>query len=104
MFMEKFVPSHNAGEELRSPFLFKNGGLVNGSGQPGTKWDYGRSFHFLSRVLEIASGKSIDKLLVERIIKPLSMSDSGFVFPVDKSYLSGLGIAARSSEGISTCS
>jgi CubicO group peptidase (beta-lactamase class C family) len=45
---------------------------------PGTKYQYGRSYDVLGRVIEVVSGMPLDKFLEERIYKPLGMKDSGF--------------------------
>lgn len=49
---------------------------------PGTTWEYGRSIEVLGRVLEVASKSSLDKLLEEKIFRPLNMKDTTFY--VDK--------------------
>ncbi|MBW2677132.1 MAG: beta-lactamase family protein, partial [Deltaproteobacteria bacterium] len=45
---------------------------------PGEKYMYSRSFDVLGRVLEVASGMPLDKLLDSYVFKPLGMVDSGF--------------------------
>jgi CubicO group peptidase (beta-lactamase class C family) len=45
---------------------------------PGTKYIYSRSYDVLGRVVEVASGMSLDKFFEERIYKPLKMKDSRF--------------------------
>jgi len=52
--------------------------------QPGTAWRYGGGFEVLGRVIEVASGKSLDVFLQERIFAPLLMTDTGFVVPTEK--------------------
>jgi len=52
--------------------------------EPGTAWHYSRSTDVLGRVLEIASGQSLDKFLEERIFKPLGMPDTAFFQTPDK--------------------
>jgi CubicO group peptidase (beta-lactamase class C family) len=48
--------------------------------QPGTLWRYSglAGFDVLSRVVEIASGRSYDQFLRERLFDPLGMKDTGF--------------------------
>jgi CubicO group peptidase (beta-lactamase class C family) len=48
--------------------------------QPGTLWRYSglAGFDVLSRVVEIAAGKSCDQFLRERLFDPLGMKDTGF--------------------------
>ncbi|UCH52041.1 MAG: beta-lactamase family protein, partial [Chloroflexota bacterium] len=45
---------------------------------PGTAYRYGSSYSVLGRVIEVASGMTLDKFFEERIYKPLGMKDSGF--------------------------
>ena len=44
---------------------------------PGTMYRYGMSYDVLGRVIEVASGMTLDKFFEERIYKPLGMKDSG---------------------------
>ncbi|MDQ1443658.1 MAG: hypothetical protein QOI20_122, partial [Acidimicrobiaceae bacterium] len=46
--------------------------------QPGSEWNYGVSTDVLGRVVEVASGQSLDQFLAERIFEPLGMTDTGF--------------------------
>ncbi len=48
---------------------------------PGTKWAYGGSIDRVSRLVEIASGKTIDRYFSDHITGPLGMVDTGFVLP-----------------------
>jgi len=52
--------------------------------QPGTEWNYGVSTDVLGRVVEVASGMSLDAFIEERICKPLGMDDTSFYAPPDK--------------------
>jgi CubicO group peptidase (beta-lactamase class C family) len=52
--------------------------------QPGTKWNYSLSTDVLGRVIEIVSGKSLDKYFEERIFQPLQMNDTGFYVKPEK--------------------
>ena len=45
---------------------------------PGDEWNYGVSTDVLGRVVEAASGQSLDEFFEERIFRPLGMSDTGF--------------------------
>jgi len=51
---------------------------------PGTAWNYGRSTDVLGAVIEIASGKSLDALLNEKIFAPLGMDDTHFYLEADE--------------------
>lgn len=52
--------------------------------QPGAAWEYGLSTDVLGRVIEVASGQSLDTFLRERIFKPLRMDDTTFLVPKEK--------------------
>jgi CubicO group peptidase (beta-lactamase class C family) len=52
--------------------------------QPGTAWEYGLNTDVLGRVVEVASGKSLDASFRERLFKPLQMHDTGFLVPNEK--------------------
>lgn len=52
--------------------------------QPGTAWEYGLNTDVLGRVVEAASGKSLDDFFRERIFTPLQMHDTGFIVPKEK--------------------
>jgi CubicO group peptidase (beta-lactamase class C family) len=46
--------------------------------QPGSEWNYGVSTDVLGRVVEVASGQSLDAFFAERIFEPLGMTDTAF--------------------------
>ncbi|MBV8981059.1 MAG: beta-lactamase family protein [Acidimicrobiia bacterium] len=46
--------------------------------QPGTEWNYGVSTDVLGRVIEVASGRSLDAFFEERICRPLGMDNTAF--------------------------
>ncbi|HTU89906.1 MAG TPA: serine hydrolase, partial [Gemmataceae bacterium] len=52
--------------------------------QPGTAWEYGLSTDVLGRVVEVASGKTLDEFFRERIFTPLQMNDTSFLVPKEK--------------------
>jgi CubicO group peptidase (beta-lactamase class C family) len=47
-------------------------------GQPGAVFEYGMSTDVLGRVIEVASGRELDRVVSERITGPLGMADTGF--------------------------
>ncbi len=47
--------------------------------QPGEIWRYGWSTDILARIIEVASQKSFDQFLEERIFKPLDMTQTNFL-------------------------
>jgi CubicO group peptidase (beta-lactamase class C family) len=52
--------------------------------QPGTHWEYSMSTDVLGRVLEVISGMPLDKVIEERVAKPLKLGDTAFDVPADK--------------------
>jgi CubicO group peptidase (beta-lactamase class C family) len=46
--------------------------------QPGTEWNYSVATDVLGRVVEVASGESLDEFMSRRIFGPLGMTDTGF--------------------------
>src|SRR6185436_7217111 len=51
---------------------------------PGTDWAYGVGIDVLGRVIEVASGKTLDVFLDKTIFKPLNMTDTAFSVPPEK--------------------
>lgn len=51
--------------------------------QPGKGWMYGPGLNVAGRIVEIASGKSYEEFVTERIFKPLSMNNTTF-HPTDE--------------------
>ncbi len=52
--------------------------------EPGTAWNYSRSTDVLGAVIEVASGKSLDVAVRERVTGPLGMTDTAFFQPKEK--------------------
>lgn len=48
---------------------------------PGERWNYSNATDVLGRVVEVASGMSLDAFFQERIFGPLGMTDTGFHVP-----------------------
>jgi CubicO group peptidase (beta-lactamase class C family) len=46
--------------------------------QPGAEWNYSVATDVLGRVVEVASGQSLDEFLAARILGPLGMTDTSF--------------------------
>jgi CubicO group peptidase (beta-lactamase class C family) len=46
--------------------------------EPGTQWNYSVATDVLGRLVEVVSGRSLDRFLEERIFAPLGMTDTGF--------------------------
>jgi CubicO group peptidase (beta-lactamase class C family) len=49
--------------------------------QPGSEWNYSVATDVLGRVVEVASGQSLDEFFARRILGPLGMNDTGFYAP-----------------------
>ncbi len=49
--------------------------------QPGAEWNYGVSTDVLGRVVEVASGRTLDEFLQDRVLGPLGMHDTSFWVP-----------------------
>ncbi len=49
--------------------------------QPGTNWEYSVATDVLSRLVEVVDGRTFGDAIAARILKPLGMSDTGFVVP-----------------------
>lgn len=52
--------------------------------EPGTMFRYGYSIDVLGRLVEVLSGKPLDRFFEERIFRPLGMKDTAFFVPEDK--------------------
>lgn len=51
--------------------------------EPGTEWNYSMSTDVLGRLVEVASGQTLDEFFAQRIFGPLRMPDTGFSLPPD---------------------
>jgi CubicO group peptidase (beta-lactamase class C family) len=52
--------------------------------EPGSSWIYGVSTDVLGRVIEVASGMSLNDFFQTRILQPLKMHDTSFWVPTEK--------------------
>ncbi|MEW2546895.1 serine hydrolase domain-containing protein [Streptomyces sp. NPDC047002] len=52
--------------------------------QPGAEWNYSLSTDVLGRVVEVASGQSLDAFFRTRIFEPLGMEETGFHVPGER--------------------
>ncbi|MGB0852153.1 MAG: serine hydrolase domain-containing protein [Pikeienuella sp.] len=50
---------------------------------PGARWNYSVGIDILGRIIEVASGKSLDRYFADEILDPLGMSDTTFTLPDD---------------------
>jgi CubicO group peptidase (beta-lactamase class C family) len=51
---------------------------------PGEQWEYGMSTDVLGRVIEVVSGKTLDRFIEEQITRPLGMTDTFFKISSEK--------------------
>ena len=69
--------------------------------EPGTEWNYSLASDVLGRVVEIASGRSLDAFFADRIFAPLGMADTGFlVAPADAARLAAFYLPDRSGRAV----
>jgi CubicO group peptidase (beta-lactamase class C family) len=62
--------------------------------QPGTEWNYSVATDVLGRIVEVASGQTLDRFFAERIFDPLGMTDTAFsVGDADAERLAALYVA-----------
>jgi len=54
--------------------------------QPGTEWNYSMATDVLGRVVEVASGMSLDEFFRTRIFEPLGMTDTAFSVSADNAH------------------
>lgn len=52
--------------------------------RPGARWEYSVGIDVIGRVVEVVSGKPLDRFFAEEIFAPLGMTDTGFAVPDDK--------------------
>ncbi len=86
-------PLADAYLELKADFNKDAGGLEGAVAkvaklplafQPGARWEYSVSIDVLGRLVEVVSGKSLERFFHEEIITPLGMADTSFSVPADK--------------------
>jgi CubicO group peptidase (beta-lactamase class C family) len=51
---------------------------------PGAAWEYGLNTDVLGRVVEVASGQTLDEFFARRVLGPLKMNDTFFIVPAEK--------------------
>lgn len=52
--------------------------------QPGSRWHYSVATDIVGRIVEVVSGKSLDRFFADNILAPLEMNDTSFVVPSSK--------------------
>ena len=51
---------------------------------PGERWEYGINIDWVGRLVEEASGQSLDAYFAEHITGPLGMKDTGFTVSLEQ--------------------
>jgi CubicO group peptidase (beta-lactamase class C family) len=51
---------------------------------PGEAWEYSLATDVLGRVVEVASGRTLDEFFRQRLFQPLKMADTHFILPAAK--------------------
>lgn len=54
--------------------------------EPGTVWEYSRATDLLGALVEVASGQTLGQYLLDNILGPLGMVDTGFVVPPENHH------------------
>jgi methyl acetate hydrolase len=52
--------------------------------EPGTRWQYGQGTAWAARLVEAMSGATLEDYFQERILRPLAMQDTSYIFPEAK--------------------
>jgi methyl acetate hydrolase len=52
--------------------------------EPGTRWQYGQGTAWAARLVEAITGATLEDYFQERILRPLGMLDTSYIFPEDK--------------------
>jgi CubicO group peptidase (beta-lactamase class C family) len=52
--------------------------------EPGTRWQYGTSMDWAGRLVEVASGQTLEQYFQANILGPLGMKDTSFILAPDK--------------------
>ena len=70
------MPQMSSGKRaaLRMPLMF----------DPGERWEYGINIDWVGRLVEEASGQSLDAYFAEHITGPLGMKDTGFTVSLEQ--------------------
>lgn len=95
--VDQLYIKHKIGEGTL-PEMVRKLGTLPLKDQPGTRFSYSYSTDVLGRVIEVASGESLDKFVQERILRPLDMHDTGFTIADDKldRFATGYGRSRKS--------
>jgi len=52
--------------------------------EPGTQWQYGQGTAWAARLVEAMTGATLEDYFQERILRPLAMQDTSYIFPEAK--------------------
>ena len=96
-FSYDFLPDCAVGEQYRSKRVAEDGSRTLAemvdvilacplTAEPGREWRYSYSIDVLARVLEVVSGKTLQRLVAERVLEPCGMGDTGFSIATDQQH------------------
>ena len=84
IYAKNGIPDLANADQIRIADKMKTlGGLPLGL-QPNSAFYYGLNTDVLGYVIEIASGKSLDEYVTEKVLKPLGMENTYFFIPAEK--------------------
>jgi len=66
--------------------------------EPGERWEYGINIDWVGRIVEAASGQSLDRYLRDRVFGRLGMEDTGFV-PTPEQHARQASVHQRQPDG-----
>ena len=52
--------------------------------EPGTRWQYGQGTAWAARLVEVMTGVTLEDYFQEKILRPLAMQDTSYIFPEAK--------------------
>jgi CubicO group peptidase (beta-lactamase class C family) len=84
IYAKNGIPDLASANQIRIADKMKTLGTLPLGLQPNSAFYYGLSTDVLGYVIEIASGKSLDEYVTEKVLKPLGMENTFFFIPAEK--------------------
>lgn len=84
IYAKNGIPDLASADQIRIADKMKTLGTLPLGLQPNSAFYYGLSTDVLGYVIEIASGKSLDEYVTEKVLKPLGMENTYFFIPAEK--------------------
>ena len=84
IYAKNGIPDLASADQIRIADKMKTLGTLPLGLQPNSAFYYGLSTDVLGYVIEIASGKSLDEYVTEKVLKPLGMENTFFFIPAEK--------------------